>query len=760
MNFKSILKGISLGLLVSQVHGAPVSSECEDLNNYFAETYTSVRGCEENANGEIVNLDIHLANPTEADYEKIISLSSLSSLEIYNTDNLDLEGFENLTNLESLILSCKVARYGSAQNKILKKSFNGLKNIKKLSFKGYVIDDDTMEGISTLTNLDELSFLSCYNVDEVNFDPIVNLNNNLKALTIHSHPYRMDIINVIPEQVYSLTHLKNLTVSSNEVSSVSNNIAKLINLESLDLTFNLLTEIPDVLNELPKLKYVSFARNSNLEGKALTNKNLVTCDYSSTLVCKSKNLSCLTVDIPSCTKTSDCTEITNTFTEKNFDITINECIENDHGEVTSLSLEGNNNAAVIETISNYDSIQELTLKEKVEHFNLEALKNISNLSSLTVISPTSKNSSKRFQILKNSLKSLKIKSITFDGIYIDQDLVDDLSTLTTLQTLAFDTCDYVDNVNFTPLKNLTTLETFKYEGHIHTGKSLLFIPQFIYNLTNLKTLVITRNEIDTISRLITRNKGLEYLDLSGNKIKEIPNFLSELENLKSINLKNNTDIKGEALNNKYIESCSYGTRNNVCQTKKLTCLPENENIPYCEDDCGKIKTMILEQNLEFPIGACTNDENGKVVSLNISVDDYGEENVKKMLAYQTVISLTISSATQTTINNIAQSGAIEIITFKDLNVQKLDLKKFKNLEISKLTINGDQSNFVTLQKNSLRYLTKLKTLIIKKGNITQDNITELKYLTALQELTFSDCSFEQSITNFESLKNLTKLTFL
>jgi len=756
MNFKSILKTVSLGLLISQVQSAPITSECEELISYYDGTSTTITECEENASGQIVNLNIR-----SPDFKKIATYSSLVNLDIFVlSDNLDMEVFENLTNLESLSLACKVSRYGSSMYKILNKSFNGLKQIKKLSLDGFDITEDTMEGISSLTNLEELVFDSCYSINNANFDPILNLKDNLKAFTINSHPYQSGYVKAIPEQVYSLTNLKNLTISYNQVSSISEDIIQLKNLESLDLSSNTLGEIPDVLNELPNLKYVTFANNPNLMAKALTNESLVSCNYSSTLVCKTKDLSCLTGDLELCTEGVNygCLNVKKLFAEKNIDITINNCSENENGDIITLYVEGNNNEAVIEVISGLESLEELTISEKNEDLKLEALKNLNNLSTLTVISPTSKITSPRYRILKDSLKSLKIKTLNLKGVYIDQDFVDDLSLLSGLETLTFNTCDYVDDVDFSPLKSLTSITDFQYIYHIYTGKRLTEIPDFVFSLKNLKSLSITKNEITSVPTKITHLRKLEYLDLSGNKIKEVPDDLNKLKNLKSINLSNN-GISGEALNNETLETCIYKS-NNVCKTKELSCLQEGETIPFCEDDCGKIKTMILAQGLTFLTKSCTMNENNEVTYLRVNLDSYGEDNVKQMLAYPTITSFEVINGSQTTINNIANNAAIETLIFDYVDNGKLDLKPLRNLKnLTNLEVSTDKYSFFSIKKNSLKYLTGLKRLAIEYVDITQDNLDELKKLTALEELSFLNCNFYEGIS-FSSLKSLVNLTSL
>ena len=65
------------------------------------------------------------------------------------------------------------------------------------------------------------------------------------------------------------------------------------------------------------------------------------------------------------------------------------------------------------------------------------------------------------------------------------------------------------------------------------------IPKEIFNLTNLKTLNISNNQITEIPKEIFNLTNLTYLDISNNKIKEIPKEIFNLTNLTDLYVSNN-----------------------------------------------------------------------------------------------------------------------------------------------------------------------------------------------------------------------------
>jgi len=112
-------------------------------------------------------------------------------------------------------------------------------------------DPDLPEEISNLTNLESL---------DLSFNR--KMNGNLEPLA-------------------NLKKLKNLDLSLNEFNQSLEPLSNLKYLENLYLKRNNFTSIPESFNNLSNLKVITFTDNQNIEGKALTNKNLETCSYGS-----------------------------------------------------------------------------------------------------------------------------------------------------------------------------------------------------------------------------------------------------------------------------------------------------------------------------------------------------------------------------------------------------------------------------------------------------------------------------------------------
>ncbi len=72
-----------------------------------------------------------------------------------------------------------------------------------------------------------------------------------------------------------------------------------------------------------------------------------------------------------------------------------------------------------------------------------------------------------------------------------------------------------------------------------TGNSLDIIPEFIFHIPNLVTLILKRNKIRIISEKIKLLKRLETLDLSENSFVDFPTSILSISNLKNLNLQLN-----------------------------------------------------------------------------------------------------------------------------------------------------------------------------------------------------------------------------
>lgn len=65
------------------------------------------------------------------------------------------------------------------------------------------------------------------------------------------------------------------------------------------------------------------------------------------------------------------------------------------------------------------------------------------------------------------------------------------------------------------------------------------LPESLWQLTNLRSLNLSRNWLKSISESLAQLKNLEFLDLSSNQLANLPESLGQLVNLRSLNLSHN-----------------------------------------------------------------------------------------------------------------------------------------------------------------------------------------------------------------------------
>jgi Leucine-rich repeat (LRR) protein len=183
-----------------------------------------------------------------------------------------------------------------------------------------------------------------------------------------------------------------------------------------------------------------------------------------------------------------------------------------------------------------------------------------------------------------------------------------IGKLTKLRTLDVQACYMSDCPDFFKmLKNLENV-TFKWNVKDWNEKSLFAFPNTLYELPELKSLTIWK----TISE-ITSLKGaakLQFLDLSANNLKQVPEGITDLKNLITLSLSNNL-LKGTLTNRwadlKALENLDL-SRNKIFrypegvqqlyQLKYLN-LATNDIIsfPALDNEVYQMKILIVDNNL-------------------------------------------------------------------------------------------------------------------------------------------------------------------
>jgi len=311
MHFKTIKKVISIGLLSSLV----LANDCDDIKKFMKEkkyNKDDIKSCKVDSKGKVTALEIFNHDIREEDYKnKLFSYKTIKKLNFTLLGSDDLESREskkaeslpksitNLSNLEELYLNLHHDTLGhqTGVSSISRNILNKFKNLKKLNLYYVAVTEGTIEDISKLSNLNDLTINFIGDDYLENYDPLKKLKNltSLKLVDI--------FFNKFPSSIFSLTNLKKLTISS--VDEIPKGLCNNKNLEYLDVHGDF-GSMPNCLNELSKLKYVKFFTYSDKENEILTNASLETCIYEGNGFCKRKDMKCLGgAKLPKCKENSN-----------------------------------------------------------------------------------------------------------------------------------------------------------------------------------------------------------------------------------------------------------------------------------------------------------------------------------------------------------------------------------------------------------------------------------------------------------------------
>jgi internalin A len=338
---------------------------------------------------------------------------------------------------------------------------------------------------------------------------------NLQSLDLSSND-----IDEIPEVIGQLRNLQFLDLSNNRLSHFPDIIINLINIKTLDLRNNYIDEIPKSISRLKSLEslYLSsnklstfpsiIAKLSNLQLLYLSDNQL--SDISSAIIIRLSNLQ--TLDLSS----NKLSYFPNTLIELR--------------RLQFLNLNNNNIREFPELIANLSSLQYLDLGNNGILEFPEPITKLSRLQSLDL------SSNYISQIPESIIQLNSIQSLYLNNNRLKY-FPESIASLNSLQFL--DLGD--NNLNHIPemiscLINLKTL-------HLNSN-SLSHFPETITELINLQSLNLggdqsRHNHIEEIPKKISKLSNLQSLNLSFNSIRNIPEEIVQLTNLQSLDLRNN-----------------------------------------------------------------------------------------------------------------------------------------------------------------------------------------------------------------------------
>jgi len=601
--------------------------------NYFASTLKelSLDYCyidnKENLSSLTKVTTLNASGTIESDfYKKAATLKNLKSLELFiNSDIpakekviIDVSGLKLIPKLTNLKLEGAYSRYRD-RYELKVGSLKELKHLKSLYLNFISLSQENIDEISKMKSIEGLSFVgNSLNEDKndvtPSYDSLINLKNNLKYLTF-SFPrktvYTEDIFDDVPEFIYSLSNLKNLTINHSRISSIDR-IVELKKLEHLDLADNDLTSLPDNLNKLKKLKYLDVSENRSLRGKSLNSNKLEYCNYYRTDICKDENVKCFKdndykIDLCS----AGCIQFGNYLIETlgTSDIDNYSCRDNEEGDIelimiddslvneeaiekllsfkdtlTQLDLYWSGKESTISVVSQLTNVNDLTITYDAASIDLTPLNGLTKLNTLLINNANEKNSKFEAGFLRNLTE---LNYLAFDRINLTQDIVDEIGTLTKLELLTFYNGGYPSNIDYSSWENLKDLNIFNVLGLGNGETPLGEIPEVIYTFKKLNRLALTQQNIKTIDPAIAELKSLETLGLENNDITSVPTVLNTMENLYYIDLQSNPNLKGAIVDNDNIRDCYYDYSNsNLCLPREsIKCIDRlsvKPQFPLCE----------------------------------------------------------------------------------------------------------------------------------------------------------------------------------
>lgn len=305
-------------------------------------------------------------------------------------------------------------------------------------------------------------------------------------LTITDLDIRSNQLTELPESIGQLTRLRRLMVSNNQLDRLPDSIGQLINLECLDISDNPLTTLPESIVHLKELEFITIAEDGSRN--KLVGLSAEVADFL-------RGLS------HGCKGWSD---------------TLKPIRSTSIQEYLLRQQRLNRNAVVDEDTDHIplESIDREALQEVIRWAEL------CDLPSHTILRDPDE--------LANQT-SLSIDSYT-------QPIPKAIGCLTQLRSLAFNSCmssgscaDQADDILPNTIANLVNLETLSL-----VCKGLAFLPANLHELKNLKTLEITFHDVTTIPKVLADMSCNIKLHLHGNQDKLPDNLLDDLADIRCL----------------------------------------------------------------------------------------------------------------------------------------------------------------------------------------------------------------------------------
>lgn len=281
-------------------------------------------------------------------------------------------------------------------------------------------------------------------------------------------------------------------------------------------------------------------------------------------------------------------------------------------------------------------------------------------------------------------------------------------------------------------------------------KDLKTLPSQFSTYVNLEEIDLSANpnlDFRHAINILTTNKKLKILHLSGNNLSELPGNITNLKKLKEIMLDENnfTDIPESLLELKHLEHISFFDNKIPKISLKETDLPNLESINLCYNNLVNFPTDLSKlKNLKYVIMWYSNV--GKISS------EIG--NFKKI----EVLNLE-GNQIENLPSELSELQTLKKISFRNNRLKTEDLSplwKLKNLEELEI-----ERNDIKEIPSEISQLTKLKRLSIGINPIKTipTSLSELNNLEQLGLVSLSDFNWTETFNIISKIKSLRRIGF-
>jgi len=443
----------------------------------------------------------------------------------------------------------------------------------------------------------------------------------------------------------------------------------------------------------------------------------------------------------------------NSFKESynNEDDHVNECVENENGDIKNLTIYSGNLNEALNKIGSLVSLEQLYIDTYDTEADLTPLKNLKNLVEFTLDGVYDFYHKDRNTITKSCFSEFKnLKKLSLSDWLFSEDALKDFKTLKNLENLiyyglvhpdvleAFGSLSSVktiyiytraseEAIDLSPLHKLEKLEKLEFECRVHKVRSVGygFANNTLGGLKHLKTLSLYGFSFDDYTAVdISNMPSIEEIEFNRCAYTQAANFESLVkinDHLKTLVFDGYKFFKSRALT-------EFPAITSLTNLKKLVI--DDTSITNIPEEIGNLK------NLEH---------------LVLSSSDFQEipssiKNLKKLKYLD--LSLNELTALPTGLSN-----KIEHLDISNNNILTLpsDFNKLKNIQYLSLSNNGAITNL-----NLLKNLKKIQTLHLESLELKEIP----SWLKNLKQLEFLNLSYNEISTVSSSIGDLVNLTTL